>query len=88
MTVKTSLFFLLSVILFIHHAPGQHSVIFPTPETVLSELHISHPRLMMNDSDLDRLKMLDKDNAIVRKYIQDIMEKADKYCRKPTVNIL
>ena len=65
---------------------GQFSVRYPSPKDVLSTLNRSHPRLMMNDSDLERIKSLYQSDAGIKSYVGDVLKKADEYCTKPKLS--
>ncbi|MBN1291961.1 MAG: heparinase II/III family protein [Candidatus Latescibacteria bacterium] len=80
-------FFTVSPILFFSHtAFGQSPVRYPFSNEVLSTLNRSHPRLMMNDTELDRIKSLQKSDAQIRAFVSTILKKADEYCSKPTLS--
>ncbi|MFC1694391.1 DUF4962 domain-containing protein [Candidatus Latescibacterota bacterium] len=55
----------------------------PDSDTVLSTLDRKHPRLMMKDKDLARIKKLQKTDAIVRRCVSDVLQRADNYCKQP-----
>ncbi len=49
---------------------------------LLSTLAEDHPRLMLNDAALDRLKKLHANDPILRKCVGDVIFAADRACRK------
>lgn len=65
---------------------AQETVCIPDPATVLATLRKEHPRLLINDSDLARLKSLRKTDKILQKCIEDVLKTADVYCTNPTLS--
>jgi hypothetical protein len=53
------------------------------PETVLSTLDPVHPRLMLKDADLANLKKQHETDETLKRYVGDVLEKADTYLEKP-----
>ena len=47
------------------------------PSVVLKTLDKSHPRLMLKDKDLERLKELYTEDKVLQKCVKDVIEKAD-----------
>jgi len=62
-------------------AKEQHAVV--KPSTFLSTLEHRHPRLMLKDKDLVRLKKLYAKDEILQRYLTDVLSKADAYAQKP-----
>ncbi|MDP6544517.1 MAG: heparinase II/III family protein [Phycisphaerae bacterium] len=52
------------------------------PSTVLSTLDKSHPRLMLKDADLQKLKIRCKSDPILQKCVADVIKYADACLRK------
>ena len=82
---------ILSLIIIVLLLPVPYNAIcqtvnIPVADTVLSTLHTSHPRLMMNESGLEHIKLRQKSDATLRKYVRDVMKKADDYCLKPALS--
>ena len=77
----TRILSLIAIVLLLQ-APNKtvcQTVNIPSPDTVLSSLSIPHPRLMLQKNDLEHIKLLQKKDMTLRKYIQDVMKKADDY---------
>ncbi len=55
----------------------------PEPSVVLATLDQNHPRLMLKDADLARLKELYKTDTVLQRYVRDVLELADGYCEVP-----
>ncbi len=47
---------------------------------VLSTLRHAHPRLMLSDSELSALKKRYHQDKLLKRYVNDVLETADKYC--------
>jgi len=52
------------------------------PSAVLKTLDKSHPRLMLKDKDLERLKELYKEDKVLQKCVRDVLEEADNCAGK------
>jgi len=50
---------------------------------VLNTLDKNHPRLMLKDEDLERLKRLYAEDKVLQKCLRDVLEDADKCAEKP-----
>jgi len=61
----------------------QHVVV--KPSTFLSTLEHRHPRLMLKDKDLVRLKELYAKDEVLQRYLTDVLSKADVYAQKPVL---
>jgi hypothetical protein len=55
----------------------------PEPSAVLSTLDRSHPRLMLKDEELERLKEQYAKDEALQKCVKDALEEADGYMDKP-----
>jgi len=66
-----------------HSAFGWEPPAFVDPATFLETLDPDHPRLMLKDADLARLKERHKTDTVLQKYVRDILNQADDYCRAP-----
>ena len=64
-------------------AAGSDTVRIPTPDTVLSTLDRSHPRLLVKQADLEHLRQLEKTDPLFKKYFGDVLKRADEYCGRP-----
>ncbi len=53
------------------------------PSDVLKTLDKNHPRLMLKDKDLKRLKELHEKDKILQKCIRDVLNEADNFAGKP-----
>ncbi len=53
------------------------------PSAVLKTLDKSHPRLMLKDADLAKLKKQYPKDKVLQKCIKDVIERADGYMKKP-----
>ena len=62
------------------------TVTTPDASTVLSSLYQQHPRLMLQKSGLEYIKSQQQSDVKLRKYVRDVMKKADDYCLKPTLS--
>ncbi|MCE5248872.1 heparinase II/III-family protein [bacterium] len=88
MIPRSACFFCFCVFIAVFTASAQQTVRIPKPETVLSTLDRSHPRLMFKDSDLGRIKKQRETDAVLSRYIDDVVKKADEFCRKPPVEYI
>jgi hypothetical protein len=59
------------------------SVPVPEPAAVLSSLRHGHPRLMLDDAGLERLKQTIKVDPTAARYFADVIRQADAYCNEP-----
>ena len=50
---------------------------------VLKTLDKNHPRLMLKDKDLERLKKLYAKDKVLQKCLKDVLEQADAYTERP-----
>ncbi len=55
----------------------------PVAAEVLSRLAPGHPRLMLNDGDLARLKELHEKDRLLQRYVADVLKQADACLQKP-----
>ena len=55
----------------------------PDPATFLSTLRAAHPRLLLTDADLARLREMEKTDATLQKCIRDIILRADLDLERP-----
>jgi hypothetical protein len=55
------------------------------PSTVLTTLEKNHPRLMLKDEDLKRLKELHAKDEMLQRYLTDVLSKADVYVQEPVL---
>ena len=55
------------------------------PSTILTTLEKDHPRLMLQDKDLERLKELYAKDEVLQRYLTDVLSKADVYAQKPVL---
>ena len=62
---------------------GEDVVTYPKSATVLKTLDPSHPRLMLKDADLARLKKRIEEDALLKTCVERLLERADYTCRKP-----
>jgi hypothetical protein len=67
---------------------GQCSVVaakvtVPEPSAVLSTLDKNHPRLMLKDKDLQRLKRQYAEDEALQKCVKDVLRQADRYMDQP-----
>jgi hypothetical protein len=63
--------------------PGQEVSV--DPATILSTLHREHPRLMLKDEDLERLKKQHAKDEALRKCVRDAVKTADDYLERPVL---
>jgi len=61
-------------------AAGQAAI---DPTAVLKTLDRGHPRLMLKDKDLERLKELYIEDNVLQKCVKDVLEEADECAGKP-----
>ncbi len=52
---------------------------------ILSSLDKGHPRLILKDSDLDRLKKLAETDELLQKCVKDTISRADSYLNRPAL---
>jgi len=58
----------------------------PDPETVLSTLRPGHPRLILNDVGLEKLRRTLRTDTTAARYYDDVLKQADAICREPTLS--
>jgi len=56
------------------------------PATVLSTLDANHPRLLLKDKDMERLKEQYTKDEVLQKCLRDVLKKADGYVQKPVIS--
>jgi len=64
---------------------GARNAVPSDGSTVLSTLDKNHPRLMLKDEDLRKLKELHTKDKILQKCVGDVLKQADNYCESPTL---
>ena len=64
---------------------ARDGVVVPDPSAVLDTLDLGHPRLMLKDADLARLKELHKTDKVLQRYVRNVLDLADEYCDAPTL---
>ncbi len=74
-------FILLLILLMAGTVSGQ-TVRTPSPDTVLTTLERNHPRLILKADGLERLKARAERDTLLRKYIGQVLEQADRYREK------
>jgi hypothetical protein len=74
---------LLTVLSFLLAALGVPKSVAAESSDILSTLDSSHPRLMLKDEDLSRLKQQYESDQVLQKCVMDVLSKADTYCDKP-----
>ena len=57
----------------------------PSGDTVLATLEKAHPRLVLKDDDLARLKTLIDKDPLLRKCVRKMLERADGICQEPAL---
>ncbi|MCH7751642.1 MAG: heparinase [Planctomycetes bacterium] len=57
----------------------------PEPFAALATLDQNHPRLMLKDEDLARLKERHKTDRVLQKYVREVLKRADDYLEAPTL---
>jgi len=65
-------------------AAMEHQIVVK-PSAVLTTLEKNHPRLILKDKDLERLKELYASDKILQRYLTDVLSKADVYAQEPTL---
>ncbi|MCK4751902.1 MAG: DUF4962 domain-containing protein [Planctomycetes bacterium] len=61
------------------------TIAIPKRSEILTTLDKNHPRLMLKDSELQKLKQLYKTDKTLQRYIADSLSQADKYMLKRTL---
>jgi len=74
---------LATVLLCCHPALALEEKAVIEPSVVLATLDRNHPRLMLKDKDLERLKELHKKDKALQEYVRDVLKSADAYSQKP-----
>jgi len=59
-------------------ANGAEPTVKPTPQTVLKTLRKGHPRLIMLESDLERVRSMIKKYPLARRYSEDLRKSAER----------
>lgn len=72
--------------LSVSSASAQKVYRIPEPETVLSTLRENHPRLLLNDTGLERLKEQMKTDPVLKGYVNNVIDAADEICMKPVLS--
>ncbi len=76
---------LILVLLFLFPVASYCQVKIPTPDRVLSTLDKSHPRLILKNEGLAKLKELLKEDKLLQKCRDDVLKKADSYLDRPVL---
>lgn len=85
MTVRHVFLTVAYLVLSWNSVMAQDVVTYPKRSTVLSTLEDAHPRLMLKDAGLARLKKrIDKD-PLLKKSVDAMLKRADRMCRKPPI---
>ncbi|MFH1741703.1 MAG: heparinase II/III family protein [bacterium] len=79
--MKRNLYVLLSLLLLIK--PVQSQTIPRVPDDFLSSLSASHPRLLLSDADLARIEDRQTADPVLKKCIDDVLQRARKDCALP-----
>ncbi len=74
---------LATVLLCCHGVLAADEKVAVEPAGILATLDSSHPRLMLKDKDLERLKQLHKKDKALQEYVRDVLKHADASCQKP-----
>ena len=67
------------------YAMPQPPVTRPTRANVLKTLDASHPRLILKDADLAKLKQLIRKDPLLKKGVDAMLKRADRYARRHTI---
>jgi hypothetical protein len=66
-------------------AQNDNDIINSDLSAALSTLDLTHPRLLLKNDDLIRLKNKYRSDSRLQRYIQDILRQADAYCNAPAL---
>ena len=73
------------VLVCCHPALALDEDVVVKPSTFLTALEHRHPRLMLKDKDLERLKELYAKDEVLQRYLTDVLSKADVYVQEPVL---
>ena len=82
MMLKCRLAALLIIVSFSYLTLSAAEQVSVDPSTILKTLDKSHPRLMLKDEELERLKKLHKNDEVLQKCLKDVLKSADNYAGK------
>ncbi|MHB9031101.1 MAG: hypothetical protein ACYC9O_20220, partial [Candidatus Latescibacterota bacterium] len=86
MTVRLALLSCLLAIVNGSAAVSGETQRVPDAKSVLSALHREHPRLMLNDAALGRLKQTIKTDETAAQYFEEVLKQADAICTEPALS--
>ncbi|MCK4751900.1 MAG: DUF4962 domain-containing protein [Planctomycetes bacterium] len=75
---------LTTILIYCHTAFAQENTASQNTD-ILANLDKNHPRLMLKDDQLQQLKKLYPKDETLQRYLKDVLNEADGYCKEPAL---